>query len=80
MDSGAYTAVLGGTFPTRDEDDDAKVSEAAQAAARSYSDAFRDSQDVLGRLMHDVAGWLGSARVWIDEQWRRRGEGNADAS
>jgi Zn-dependent protease with chaperone function len=80
VDSGAYTAVLGGTYPSRDEDETAKVSEAAQAAARSYTDAFRDSQDVLGRLMHDVAGWLGSARVWIDEQWRRRGEGNEDAS
>jgi hypothetical protein len=78
VDSGAYTAILGGTYPRRDEDDTAKVSDAAQAAARSYSEAFRDSQDVLGRLMHDVSGWLGSARLWIDEQWR--GRGGEDAS
>jgi hypothetical protein len=78
VDSGAYTAILGGTYPRRDEDATATVSEAAQAAARSYSDAFRDSQDVLGRLMHDVSGWLGSARLWIDEQWR--GRGGEDAS
>ena len=78
VDSGAYTAILGGTYPRRDEDDTATVSEAAQAAARSYTDAFRDSQDVLGRLMHDVSGWLGSARLWIDEQWR--GRGGEDAS
>jgi Zn-dependent protease with chaperone function len=77
VDSGAYTAILGGTYPRREEDDGAKVSEAAQAAARSYTDAFRESQDVLGRLMHDVAGWIGSARVWLDEQWRRRGDEDA---
>jgi hypothetical protein len=78
VDSGAYTAILGGAYPRREDDDAAPVSEAAQAAARSYTEAFRDSQDVLGRLVHDVAGWLGSARVWIDEQWR--GRGGEDAS
>src|SRR5689334_4029061 len=40
VDSGAYTAVLAGTYPLREDDADAKVSEAAQAAARSYTDAF----------------------------------------
>lgn len=73
VDSGAYTAVLAGDYPTRDTDDDAKVSAAAQEAARSYADAFRDTQDTLGRLVHDTAGWMGSAKVWLDEQWRRRG-------
>ena len=58
-------------------DDDAKVSEAAQEAARSYSEAFRDTQDTLGRLVHDAAGWMGSAKVWLDEQWRRRGDEDA---
>lgn len=77
VDSGEYTAILAGEYPTRDDDDDAKVSEAAQDAARSYSEAFRDTQDTLGRLVHDTAGWLGSARLWIDEQWRRRGDEDA---
>jgi hypothetical protein len=71
VDSGAYTGVLSGTYPRRSGDKDAQLSEAAQAAARSYTEAFRDTQDVLGRLMHDVAGWLGSAKGWWDEQWRR---------
>jgi hypothetical protein len=79
VDSGAYTAILGGTYPTRDEDDQAKVSEAAQQAASSYSDVFRDTQDTLGSLVHDLAGWAGSAKVWLDEQWRRRGP-SEDAS
>jgi Zn-dependent protease with chaperone function len=77
VDSGAYTAVLAGDYPTRDTDSEAKLSEAAQDAARSYSDAFRDTQDTLGRLAHDAAGWMGSAKVWFDEQWRRRGDEDA---
>jgi Zn-dependent protease with chaperone function len=77
VDSGAYTAILAGEYPTRDADADAKVGEAAQEAARSYSQAFRETQDTLGRLVHDTAGWLGSAKVWLDEQWRRRGDEDA---
>jgi hypothetical protein len=77
VDSGAYTAILAGEYPTRDTDDDAKVSEAAQEAAKSYSEAFRETQDALGRMAHDAAGWLGSAKVWWDEQWRRGGEEDA---
>jgi Zn-dependent protease with chaperone function len=77
VDSGAYTAILAGTYPTRDQDDDAKVSEAAQEAAASYSEAFRETQDTLGRLVHDAAGWVGSAKGWWDEQWRRRGDEDA---
>jgi Zn-dependent protease with chaperone function len=77
VDSGAYTTILTGDYPTRDTDDDAKVSEAAQEAATHYSAAFSDTQDTLGRLVHDTAGWLGSAKVWLDEQWRRRGDEDA---
>jgi Zn-dependent protease with chaperone function len=77
VDSGAYTAILAGEYPTRDTDDQAKVSEAAQEAARSYATTFRDTQDTLGRLVHDAAGWMGSAKTWLDEQWRRGGEEDA---
>jgi Zn-dependent protease with chaperone function len=77
VDSGAYTAILAGSYPTRDQDGEAKVSEAAQEAAASYSQAFRETQDTLGRLVHDAAGWLGSAKGWWDEQWRRRGDEDA---
>ncbi|HEX3931999.1 MAG TPA: M48 family metallopeptidase [Nocardioides sp.] len=77
VDSGAYTTILAGDYPTRDTDDEAKVSEAAQDAARSYSEAFRETQDTLGRLVHDTAGWMGSAKTWWDEQWRRGGEEDA---
>lgn len=69
-ESGAYTRILGGDYPLRADDGSAKVSDAAQEAAKSYSESFRRTQDTLGRLMHDVAGFLGSARLWIDERFR----------
>ena len=71
VDGGAYTAILGGDYPRRTNDDDAKVTEAAKAAADSYSEAFRQSQDVLGKLVHDAAGVLGSVKLWLDDRLRR---------
>jgi Zn-dependent protease with chaperone function len=69
-ESGAYTEILAGTYPRRSGDADAAVSAAAQQAAASYSAAFERTQDALGRLVHDAAGRLGSARIWIDERFR----------
>ena len=71
VDSGEYTRILTGEYPRRQDDDQAKVSDAAAEAARSYSDAFRQSQDALGKMVHDVAGVLGSVKLWLDEQLRR---------
>ncbi|QIG45457.1 M48 family metallopeptidase [Nocardioides anomalus] len=71
VDSGEYTAILAGSYPRREDDGDASMSEAAKQAADSYSEAFRTSQDVLGKLVHDVAGFFGSAKLWLDEQLRR---------
>jgi len=67
VDSGDYTTILGGTYPRRSEDADAPVSEAAQEAARSYTEAFKQTQNTLGKLVHDAAGLLGSVKGWIDE-------------
>jgi hypothetical protein len=71
VDSGEYTAILAGSYPRREDDGSASMSEAARQAADSYSEAFRTSQDVLGKLVHDVAGFFGSAKLWLDEQLRR---------
>jgi Zn-dependent protease with chaperone function len=71
VDSGEYTRVLGGDYPRRDTDEQAKVSDAAAEAARSYTETFRQTQDAVGKLVHDAAGWLGSARMWLDEKLRR---------
>jgi peptidase M48-like protein len=74
VDSGEYTAILGGDYPRRDEDDSAKISDAAKKAADSYTEAFRSSQDALGKLVHDLAGVAGGAKLWLDEQLRRNRE------
>jgi Zn-dependent protease with chaperone function len=71
VDSGEYTAVLGGTYPRRSEDPDAPVSEAAQEAARSYAETFKQTQNTLGKLVHDAAGVVGSVKGWLEEQLRR---------
>lgn len=65
VDSGSYTAVLTGEYPLRVNDDDAKISEAAQEAARSYAEKFRQSQDAVSKLVRDAAGVLGSVRSWM---------------
>jgi Zn-dependent protease with chaperone function len=69
-ESGEYTAILGGTYPRREDDSTAKVSDAAQEAAASYSETFRRTQDAVGNLVHDLAGFLGQARIWLDERLR----------
>jgi Zn-dependent protease with chaperone function len=71
VDSGEYTQILTGTYPRRDEDAGASMSDAAKQAADSYTEAFKSSQDALGKLVHDVAGFFGSAKLWLDEQLRR---------
>lgn len=71
VDSGEYTAILSGTYPRRSEDPDAPLSAAAQDAAQSYAESFRQSQNALGKLVHDVAGLLGSVKGWLDETLRR---------
>lgn len=74
VDSGEYTAILGGDYPRREDDGDAPMSQAARDAADSYSEAFRSSQDALGKLVHDLAGIAGSAKLWLDDKLRRNDE------
>ena len=77
VDSGEYTQILGGTYPRREDDADASMSEAAKKAADSYTEVFRSSGDALGKLVHDLAGVAGSAKGWIDERFRRAGGDDA---
>jgi Zn-dependent protease with chaperone function len=71
VDSGAYTQILSGTYPRRDEDEAASMSDSAREAAQSYAESFRGTQDALGRLVHETAGALGSLKGWLDETFRR---------
>jgi Zn-dependent protease with chaperone function len=69
-ESGEYTTILGGTYPRREGDATATISDAAQEAAASYSETFQRTQDAVGNLLHDLAGWMGQARLWLDERFR----------
>ncbi len=71
VDSGEYTQILGGTYPRREDDGSASMTDAAKQAADSYTEAFSTTQDALGKFVHDVAGFAGSAKMWLDEQLRR---------
>lgn len=71
VDSGEYTRILAGAYPRREEDADASMTDSAREAAQSYSEAFRNTQDALGRLVHETAGAMGSLKGWLDETFRR---------
>ncbi|MEO9321876.1 M48 family metallopeptidase [Nocardioides sp. C4-1] len=73
VDSGEYATILGGAYSRRTDDAHAGVTDAAKDAAQSYSSAFEASQDALGKLVHDVAGVAGSAKLWLDERFGRGG-------
>jgi Zn-dependent protease with chaperone function len=70
VDSGAYTAVLGGDYPRRDEDAAASTTEAAREAAQSYQDSFGSASDAVGRFVHEAAGVVGSLKGWLDQTFR----------
>ena len=62
VDGGGYTKILSGDYPRRADDDTATVSEAAQEAARSYSEKFRQSQDAVTKLVRDAGAVFASVR------------------
>jgi hypothetical protein len=71
VDSGAYTAILAGSYPHRDQDAAADLSEAAREAAQSYAQSFSNTSDALGRFLHETAGMMGSVKGWFDDTFRR---------
>ena len=78
VDSGAYTRVLGGDYPRRSTDDDAKVSQAAQEAARSYAESFRQSNDAITKLVRDASGTFAAMRDWVGGQFGNGGRTGTD--
>jgi len=74
VDSGEYTRILAGDYPRREDDASASMSDAAKAAARSYSESFRNGGDAIGKLVHDAAGVVGSVRTWLGDTFRRGDE------
>lgn len=78
VDGGEYTRILEGDYPRREDDATASISDEARTAAASYADAFASSQDLLGRMLHETAGVVGSVKGWFDETVRRRRDEGRD--
>jgi Zn-dependent protease with chaperone function len=80
IDSGEYARILGGDYPRRDGDGNASVTEDVKAAANSYRETFRLSQDplvgLLRKLSDGAADLAGSAtrgaRSWATNPGRDR--------
>lgn len=64
VDTGEYRRILGGEYPRRDDDTDAKVSEEAKNAAKSYREAFARSQDPLVGLFRKLGDGANVAGEW----------------
>src|SRR4029450_3475243 len=84
IDNGDYRRILGGDYPRRDGDGNASVSDDVRAAANSYRETFRTSQDPLVGLMRklgdsaaDMAGSAArGARTWATNAGRDRQSDN----
>jgi Zn-dependent protease with chaperone function len=81
VDSGAYRRILEGEYPRRDDDTAASMSSDVKAAAESYRESFRRSQDPLVNLLRrlgdgGVGEWVGSGagrvRDWMTGAGRGR--------
>jgi hypothetical protein len=81
VDSGAYRRILEGDYPRRDDDATASMSADVKAAAESYRESFRRSQDPLVNLLRrlgdgGVGEWVGSGagrvRDWMSGAGRGR--------
>ncbi|GAA3868743.1 M48 family metallopeptidase [Tessaracoccus defluvii] len=70
VDSGAYGEILAGTYPRREDDKDAKISDEAAAAAKSYADRFQESEDSLAKLGRDIGGGLSDLGKWVGGRLR----------
>ncbi len=80
IDSGEYARILGGDYPRRDGDGNASVTEDVKAAANSYREDFRSSQDPLVGLVRKLGDGFGDlagsaargARDWATNAGRDR--------
>jgi len=72
VDEGEYTTIVSGTYPKRQEDGDASMTQEAKNAAKSYSDAFARSQDPLAKRLRDAGDGLGGVRDWVSSKFPPR--------
>jgi hypothetical protein len=60
VDSGAYSRILTGDYPRRDEDDSASARQAAKDAVGSYNEGIKTSTDPLMGTVRDFLREAGS--------------------
>ena len=77
VDSGAYTQILGGDFPKREDDASASLRADVGEAARHYKTAFEESQDPLVSLLRELGGTISGATDWLSSRFRGAGGGGA---
>lgn len=68
--SGAYTAILAGSYPRREDDAAASMTDEASAAATHYSEEFARFDDSVGKIFSDLGHGLGQARDWLADRLR----------
>ena len=79
VDDGAYTRVLRGDYPRRDDDRNGQIRSDAAAAASHYSEAFERSQDPLVSAVRDLGGTLTGVRDKVSG-WFTGASGSGGAS
>ena len=72
--SGEYADIVDGHYPRRQDDDKARLSEEAAAAARSYSAEFQRIDESLGKVFNDLGEGIGQVRDWVADRLRDLGE------
>lgn len=63
VDSGEYQRILAGDYPRRADDATASLSAEAAAAARSYREAFTESQDPLAKVLRRISEAVSPANI-----------------
>ncbi len=70
VQSGAYATILAGSYPRREDDASASLSQEAAAAAASYSEEFKLFDASLGGVFGDLERGFGQARDWLADRFR----------
>jgi Zn-dependent protease with chaperone function len=79
--SGEYERILGGDYPRRDRDQEAKVTDEVRNAARSYQDAWGRSEDPLVGIFRGVADTMAQAGGSLFDRFANgRGSGSGSGT
>ena len=82
IDSGEYGRIIGGEYPRRENDRNARITDDVKAAANSYRESFAASEDPLVTMLKrfgdgtsDVGDWVGAGAGRVRDWMRGGGRG-----